>query len=104
MDLIYKNDQKLLEKSIQSILSIDNVEAMKSLYKHFFIKSPYTIDTFQHIQKKCPNNRLISHEKINASSLLFCIKSPLIGKRKLCNRRDIKKQNTKYKIQDESYF
>ncbi|PEE33862.1 type 2 lantipeptide synthetase LanM [Bacillus cereus] len=102
MDLIYKNDQKLLEKSIQNILSIDNVEAMKSLYKHFFIKSPYTIDTFQHIQKKMSEQPVDITRKNQCIFSSFLYKISSYWKEKIVQSKGY--QKTKHKIQDESYF
>ncbi|MED1304223.1 hypothetical protein BK704_12575 [[Bacillus thuringiensis] serovar konkukian] len=102
IELIYKNDYKLLEESIKAILSIDDVEEMKSLYINFLSKSTYKLNTFQNLQKEIAEQPVgIIKENSNLfSSFLHKVSSCL--KKKIVQSKHYKQ--TKHNIQDESSF
>lgn len=102
IEMIYKNDHKLLEESVKVMLSIDDVEEMKSLYLNFSSKSTYKLDTFQNLQKEIAEQPvgIITADNNIFSSFLHKVSSCF--KKKIVQSKHYKRM--KHHIHDELYF
>ncbi|MES1053476.1 type 2 lantipeptide synthetase LanM [Bacillus thuringiensis] len=102
IELIYKNDDKLVEESIKNMLSMDDIEDLKSLYLDFSSKSTYKLDTFRKILKEIAEQPVGNIEENNNlfSSFLHKVSSCLTGK--IIQSKKYKQM--KHQIQDESAF
>lgn len=102
MELIYKGDQKLLEESIKTILSMDEVETLKALYTNFSSKSTYTLDTFQKVKKEIAEQTVDIIEQNQTLFSAFLYKVSSYWKEKILQSKGY--QNIQCQIHDEAFF
>ncbi|MEH7218944.1 type 2 lanthipeptide synthetase LanM [Bacillus toyonensis] len=102
MELIYKNDSQLIEKSIQNILLIDDIEDLKTLYTNFFSKSKSKLTIFQNAQKEISEQLVNDIEDNHNIFSSFLHKVSSYWKKKVIQSKGY--QQTKHCIQDELSF
>ncbi|PGC84372.1 type 2 lanthipeptide synthetase LanM [Bacillus toyonensis] len=102
IELIYKNDHKSLEKSIETILPIGSIEELKSIYTCFSSKSAYKLNTFRTAQKKIAAQSIDYPEDNNNLFSSYLHKVSSYWKNEII--RSKRYQQTKHCIYDEATF
>ncbi|PEP96970.1 hypothetical protein [Bacillus toyonensis] len=102
IQVIYKNNPQLLEKSIQNILAISDINDLKSVYDNFSTKSTYKLHTFQKLQKDIAEQPVIHNEENSSLFSSFIIKTSSYWKQKITQSKRYK--YLRQHIQDETIF